>query len=211
MRRIETGALLAGAFAAGRAKYPHLSESWVWISHRIGGRLPDSLLSLSMQRDGETDLLIRCLEDEMVEHLKRPQEHSMFVGHYLNMLSSYWVGGFYESLRLLRERGLVEQTVEFSSAFKDFELVRIPLEKHEIAKDRALAEPFVLMRRPPKGDHTDTYTYDPKDSKRAHIMPMGLSARGSTMWHVIDLRENNSRWIERRSLSDRLIDLWKQN
>jgi hypothetical protein len=39
-------------------------------------------------------------------------------------------------------------------------------------------------------------------------MPSGFSARGSVMWQVIDLRAKTERWIERRDLSDRILDRW---
>jgi hypothetical protein len=74
-----------------------------------------------------------------------------------------------------------------------------------IAKDRDITTPLQMVRR---GDTAASYVYDPKDRKRAHIMPGGLSERGSTMWEVIHLRGNTSYWIERRRLSDQILKLW---
>jgi hypothetical protein len=82
------------------------------------------------------------------------------------------------------------------------------LEKHEIAKDRSLIAPLTLVRQPPK-EHDKPHVYTPGDPSRSHIMPSALSARGSMMWNAIDVKGRGSKWIERRSLSDQIVDLWK--
>lgn len=96
----------------------------------------------------------------------------------------------------------------FDKILKSFELIRIPMEKHEIAKDRVLSKPLDLRRIPANDSTNDSFTYDPKDNKRTHIMPMSVSDRGSPMWMVTDVKLNNSYWIERRNLSDQIISLW---
>jgi hypothetical protein len=54
-------------------------------------------------------------------------------------------------------------------------------------------------------DQTDGYVFTKDDPQRSHIMPIGISARGSVVWQAIDVRADAVRWIERRSLSDRMI------
>jgi hypothetical protein len=206
---MQVGALLARAFAAARDTHKELNTTWIGISARIGSQLPASLLMVSIQREGELDLLLRCMEDDMSELTTKGGNDSLFVGHYLNVMTAYWIGGVYEIFRLLRERSLVEKGELFSAVFKDLELVRIPLEKHEIAKDRTLKEPLLMIKRPPNNDATDNYTYKSDDTRRAHIMPTGISARGSIMWEVIDLKNNAARWVERRTISDQILQLWK--
>lgn len=203
------GLHLTQAFSVARAQYPELSATWVRIAHRVSGRLPSSLLSVSLQRDGEVDLLVRSIEDEVAAQKEQTEGIGLFVPHYCAIMSSYWIGGVYETFRLLRERHLADEGEVFLAVLGDLELVRITLEKHEIAKDRTLKEPISLVRQPPKNDASDHYSYIPGDDKRSHIMPTGLSSSGSVMWQVIDLKNNTSRWIERRSLSDLIIDLWK--
>src|SRR5260370_37305998 len=51
--------------------------------------------------------------------------------------------------------------------------------------------------------------YDPKDPSRFHIMPKGVSARGSAVWLALDVRNSRQHWIERRDLADRLLSLLK--
>jgi hypothetical protein len=89
----------------------------------------------------------------------------------------------------------------------ELRLLRIPLEKHEIAADRKLTEPLRMHRQPPNNDDTDSYEYSNNDARKAHIMPTGISSRGSVMWQVIDLQSNSSYWLERRDLSERIVAL----
>lgn len=132
----------------------------------------------------------------------------MFESHYQKMLSELWVGSIYETVRLIVERSPEVATNEVCALAEDLRLLRVPLEKHQIAHDRKLDAPLQLQKQPPNNDQTDLYEYDKADPKRAHIMPSGLSSRGSVGWHVIDLISGQDRWIERRELSDRMIALW---
>ena len=81
---------------------------------------------------------------------------------------------------------------------------------HNAAKDRLLDQPLQLISKPAKGDPTDIYSYVPGDRTRAHIMPMGISSRGSMMWQAIDVRSEDAPWIERRALSDQILELWSK-
>jgi hypothetical protein len=203
------GTMLQEAFHRASAEYPELAAAWVKISFRVGSRLPQSALVATLQRDGQVDVLLRCIEDELAAATRKNQsEKGVFVFHYMNTLASYWLGGMYETCRLLRERKLAEEGDLFAAIFHKLELVRMPLEKHEIAKDKGLKQPLQMQRQPPNNDDTDLYLYDPEDQKRAHIMPMGASDRGSVMWKVIDLKNQSELWVERRAISDQVLELW---
>ena len=196
-------------FTLAKSRQSDLYQLWVQITARVGGRLPASLLMTNIQRDGEIDLLLRCLEDEEVQRISSGAEPGLLDAHYLMMFSVFWIGSMYETFRLLRQRKRADTSPIFHEILKDLELLRIPLEKHEIAKDRELKEPLAMVRSPPNNDATDYYSYDPKDHSRSHIMPAGLSKSGSFTWQVIDLKANTGRWIERRGLSDKILALWK--
>jgi hypothetical protein len=203
--------LVATAFALATQSQPELSKAWIQVSFRLGGALPNSLLILSLQRDGNLDLVLRCMEGERAATDQHSEQAGLFEVHYQKMLSELWVGSLYESLRLLIvERKLIPDTDEIRLLAEDFRLLRIPIEKHEITSQGQLTAPLQLQRFPPNNDHTDIYKYDKADPQRSHVMPSGLSSRGSIMWQVIDLKNNQERWIERRSLSDRIIALWGQ-
>jgi len=127
---------------------------------------------------------------------------------YQGMFSNIWIGSVYEFVSLLKIRKLLDHSPQFEALAHDLRLLRVPLEKHEIAADRKLAEPLTMKRLPPSTNNTDTYTYSKNSATRAHIMPFGLSSRGSMTWEVIDIISNTTRWIERRALSERIMELW---
>lgn len=202
--------LISTSFHAARSKYGTLNQSWIAASFSIGGRLPHSLLTASVQRDGELDPVLRCMEDEQALLALKETDDNQFGFHYQKMLSELWVGSLYETLRLLIERKLAPSNDKFKRLAHEFRLLRIPLEKHELAGDDRLTEPLVMQRLPAKGDNSDYYTYPKgRDPTRAHIMPSGISARGSVMWQVIDLHTSTSIWLERRHLADRFLSLWQ--
>jgi hypothetical protein len=203
--------LLQEAFREANAKYPHIAAKWVRASFRVGGRLPNSLLSVSLQREGQFDVLLRCLEDELAPQIRGGAEADIYGGHYMNMLAAYWIGGMYETCRLLNDRQLGDEGEPFATIFRHLELVRVIIEKHEIPKDRVLREPLGLQKYPTYDGLKDTYVYDKADPSRAHIPLLGASEYGSAMWQVIDLRDNTEFWVDRRSLSDQILELWTDN
>jgi hypothetical protein len=206
---MEIGTAVANAFRLAQTRYPELHEEWIRISFRVGGRLPKSLLSASIQRDGTVDLLLRCMEDEQARATATNTKTGMFNFHYQKMLSDYWIGGIYESFGTLRRRKLADAAAAFEQIFSDLESIWVPLEKHELPKDWSLKAPLTMGRNPRNNNSTDLYVYDPKDNKRAHIMGAAITRNGSVIWHVIDLKTENDRWVERRDLSDRILALWK--
>jgi hypothetical protein len=56
--------LITAAFILARSRYPELDKTWVSISVRVGGLLPNSLLMASVQRTVELDMVLRCMEDD---------------------------------------------------------------------------------------------------------------------------------------------------
>ena len=167
---------LMAAFAEARTQYPQIEKVWIGASYSWGCRLPNSLLMMSVNDAGQLDVVIRSMEDEFDDD---PNQHVAL--SLLRMLSSQWISTGCEVLRVLRERNL-DPSAELPGLEHDFRLVRVTLQKHEIA-------------------------FDPKDSQRGHIMPTGLSARHSVTWHVTDGRSLESRWVERLALSDRFLSL----
>jgi len=201
------GQLVTAAFRAAAAQNPELQQAWINKSHRLGSLLPDSLLTASIQQAGELDMLIRCLEAEPLSDADIPSDLDIFSLHYRTMLSTLWVGKMYEICRVLDKRNLMSASQEIESLSYYLKLLRIPLEKYEIANDKKLPEDVPMVRLPPSGEERDNYTYSRKELTKAHIMRSGLSERGSQMWEVVDALSQKSYWIERRSLSDRFLAL----
>jgi hypothetical protein len=132
---------------------------------------------------------------------------SLYAFNYQCIMSSQWVGSAYEIMRLISARRLSSAMgSEFPRLHRDFEVVRVPLEKHEIARDQKAHASLLMQHRGEDGPDGELYHYRYDDPQRAHIMPMGVSSRGSIMWHALDLVANEARWIERLSLSERFLD-----
>jgi hypothetical protein len=203
-----TMSIVAAFRRAGQRNRP-LHESWVKVSFRAGSVLPQSQLSVSIQRAGELDLVLRCMEDDHSEAMQLEKDTpELFLFHYQLLLSELWIGSVYEILRLIKEHSGPLCDSDVAAVAHDLRLLRIPLEKHQIAQDRILTESLRMQRFPPNGNETDIFEYSKTDPKRSHIMPISLSPRGSCMWQVIDLAANSSFRIERREISERILKLW---
>lgn len=198
--------LILSGYQLASKQQEAVTQSWVTGSHRLGSALPGSLLIVSIQRAGRLDTVLRCMEDEYTSVALR-EEIRPWVAESLASLSEMWIGQVYEIVRLTRERKLIADSDFLEALAHDFRLLRIPMEKHEIAQDRSLMAPVLMSRTPAAEDDAD-YHYDKKDPLRAHIMPTGISQRGSIQWLAIDISAALSqRWIERRDLSDRILQL----
>ena len=150
-------------------------------------------------------MLCRSLEDEVVR-MPAPLGNIDRRLNYLVALSNHWIGAAYAITFAFSSRDLFKTEAGFQDIAEDLRIIRVQLEKHEIASDRDLDEPLDLQTDPGQGGITKQFQYDPKNRLRAHIGRSGVSARGSVTWEVIDVRANNAmRWLERRELSDRLL------
>lgn len=209
---------IATAFQIARAKYNVEHVSWTNLSARLAGRFSLPIAMISLQRQGDLDLLLRCMEDEFQANKaaevadKLGLDHTF---HYQMMLSESWVVSCYEIVRAFRQRDDegnlgadgVSALAAFKSIFADLELLRMPIAKYEIAKDGRMKEPLTMRAIPPNNDATDEHIYDKKDPTRSHTMPTGMSGRGSAMWLVLDHSVPREYWVERRDLADRLLAL----
>jgi hypothetical protein len=209
---------IRSAFHIAKAKFNVEHASWTNLSARLAGRFSLPVAMISLQRQGDLDLLLRCMEDEFQSNKAAETADKSgedFTFHYQMMLSESWVVGCYEILRAFRQRDDdgnlgadgVSALTTFKSIFADLELLRMPIAKYEIAKDNRMKQPLNLRAIPPNKDATDNHVYDKKDPARSHIMPAGISGRGSMMWLVLDHTVPREYWVERRDLADRLLAL----
>jgi hypothetical protein len=196
------------AFRQAAAQNPSLHKAWISISYLVGGLLPASLLMVSIQRVGELDILLRCMEDEFAPSDENSGEEEVLAPNYQLMLSEMWVGAVYEIFRLLAEREIGTRGAAFEALAHDFRLLRIPMEKHEIAADRKITGPLIMQSRADASGTVGQYEYSSHSKLKAHIMPAGISPRGSAMWHVTDVQAKSACWLERRGLSERVVALW---
>jgi hypothetical protein len=210
---------ITSAFFIARTKYPDLHSGWIDLSGRLSGRFSLPVAEINLQQQGDIDLLIRCMEDEFVPERARVSSNILgFSSHYQMMLSEAWIIGCYEILRAFRQRDRelkrqghpasnISDTQTFRALILDFELLRMPIAKFEIADDRHIGGGVLKMvRYPPNGNATDQYNYIYADPARSHLMPKGISQAGSATWYAVD-NTGTERWLERRNLSDRLLSL----
>ncbi|MFP3479732.1 MULTISPECIES: hypothetical protein [Burkholderia] len=199
---------LTNAFVLANQRFSELRARWIEVSFAIGGLLPESLLTVSVQRSGDLDVLVRALEDERASpHWDARADLSGDAISRLVMLSELWVGSAYEIVRLLEERKLVPASVDFRKLHDELRAIRVPVMKHEIARDKKLKAPLEFQRVPSRvGD--EPYIYAKDDATRSLILPTGISERGAVMWHTIDGIDLSELWLERRRLSDAFLAFW---
>lgn len=197
--------LIEGAFLLGRQRNQDLARRWVAASFHIGGLLPRSSLTVSVQRVGELDIVIRCMEDEL--KTQDPNEIG-FKLNYLVTLSEIWIGSAYEIVRLLSERELAPQNAKFQTLSHELRLLRVPIEKHQIAADNRIDGEIVLETGPVGSDNIKEYVYKKEDKDRSYVVPTGITERFSVEWVAIDTQNGRSFWIERRYISDKFLSIW---
>ncbi|MBL8708081.1 MAG: hypothetical protein JNL25_02710 [Rhodospirillaceae bacterium] len=198
--------MLADAYALSLSRQPHLNASWVGAGVRVGAKLPTSSLIMSVQQIGRIDILLRCLEEDCLAD-QSMSSYSPFSFDLQSLLSNQWISASYEVCRLLISRKL-DDSPAFKSIARDLKLIRIPIDKHEIAEEQRIGGSLRFKRYPAQADDTEEHTYSPSDPTRSHIMPSGVSARGSIQWLVTDTKSMQSYWLERVSLADRLLEHW---
>ncbi|WP_347359095.1 hypothetical protein [Bdellovibrio sp.] len=205
---MNTSTLLSGAINNANHTQSDILSRWIKISHKIGSRIPRSLLSSNIQNEGKVDVLLRSLEEESTKRPQGSDQVNLLTFDIQSILSDYWIGGIYEIFRLLRARRLADETPLFAEVFYDLELLRMPIEKLEIAKDSKLKIPPLFLPRNPQTEDQPV-AYDPKDNLRAHIMPKFYNQNtGSISWIAFDATDLTEKSISRQSISDRILQLW---
>jgi hypothetical protein len=203
---------LRNAFLVARAKYQNQHREWTNLSYLLSGRFSLPPATMSVQRNGDLDLLLRCIEDECEANKAAEFADSLgvdFTFHYQVMLSETWVVGCYEIFRSFRQRDKdrklgpegVSNLASFKSIIADLECLRMPLAKYEIAKDKEMNKPMVMEPFQSNNDAVQHYVYGKDNPSRYHIMPAGMSVRGSMMWLALDHKASRQYWIERRELA----------
>jgi hypothetical protein len=194
-------ATISAAFAAARIKYHPLHLLWRDVSIRIGSHLPNSRLTISVQRVGDLDLLIRAMESEF-----SPTTDLIDAHHNQLTLSELWVSSTYEIMRVIRARKLGPENGDLPGIAQQLKLLRIPMDKYEIADDKKLPAPLRMQTQPDELGTISEHVYDKGDASRSHVLPVTISERGSAMWYVIDGASQSAQWIERVGLADRILD-----
>ncbi|MDE0251215.1 MAG: hypothetical protein OXK72_09480 [Gammaproteobacteria bacterium] len=216
-------ALVNDAFDQAIRQDQKLYESWIDISTQLGGRaLPFSLLGPSVHDIGTLDLVLRCMESETkavfnLDSASRNEYEDQFhLAHWCqDMFSKIWISEIYEVFRLLKTRKLIQGNSAFYELENHLRLLRIPFDKHEIAKEDRLKDKPLLKKdlefkhgTSPLNRYSE---YDSKDRRRVYSLESRNSPRGSIEWRTLDLETGNPVWLERLSLSDRVLEIFQNN
>jgi hypothetical protein len=202
------GQLIVSAFTMSRAAHPALNQRWITASFRVGGLLPRSMMPVTIQRVGEIDALCRSLEVELLINPSPPSDMDAR-NNYLMLFSELWVSQAYSVCYVLWDRDLLV-TEEFKTLYNDLRMLRVQIEKYELPSDNKMKSPMAFINFPQSEDEgrQSEYVYDPKDSRRAHIGRTGLSASRSVMWEVTDHKSQSSRWLDRRDVANRMLEMF---
>ena len=205
--------LILEAFGQAIQQHVELYKSWMDITILLGGKaLPFSLLGLSVHDIGALDLVLRCMENETKAVIDKARINGSKVelpdGYwYQETLSRIWISEIYEVFRLLKKRNLVRENSTLDELANHLRLLRIPFDKHEIAKDRKLKEQ--VRGTSVLNTYGNPSRYDSDDPRKVYSLHSRDTARGSIEWKVLDLDTGQSVWLERLSLSERVLELFQ--
>ena len=189
---ISVSDLIEEAFDQALRQDQKLYESWIDISTQLGGRiLPFSMLGPIVHDIGALDLVLRCMENETKAAIDSARENGtraeLPMAHwYQNMLSKIWVSEIYEVFRLLKERELTQKNDTFYELENHLRLLRVPFNKHVLAKDRKLKkhpnsikEQALIRETSALSIFGDRSGYDSNNPRRAYSPDSRNSPRGS--------------------------------
>lgn len=199
--------LLTAAFAFSAAEFPEFHADWIKVSFKILRYVPGKPLTPTVQRCGRLDVLLRSLEIGAVDRVAAQDDNDVMSFDHQEYLSELWIGGAYEICRLAREANIMKDN-DFDLLAHQLRLVRVPLEKMQIAADNALTAPLQMIQGEEGAENARLYTYTKGDPNRAHMLPTGMSRRGSASWHVIDIPAKKSYWVERQEISDLFLKVF---
>lgn len=201
LKNLKVRQIVCQAFYCSAIKHSDEHKRWVNLSHDLGSRIAEGAV-LSIQCLGDLDIIVRAMEDELVEQGFAEPDVMEFPALTLQShLSDVWVGGAYEIFRLAKSR--LQEDAEAVQLHDALRLLRIPLEKYELPKDDKLKD--VVRMAPLGGGEDDVRIYDKNDKSKSHLIPRSLSNLGSAMWLAIDIANQSQHWLERRDLSDAIL------
>lgn len=199
--------MIIAAFTQSATIQKDILNLWIKASYNIGGLLPTSGLSISVQSIGQIDILLRSMEDEFSSN---PHQSHGFEINYQKIFSEFWVGSAHEITRLLRWRNLAPDNNDFKVLLRNLELLRMPLDKHEISSDKKLTAPLIMQRFPEEPGDIDII-YDKNNMNKSITMPSSITESGSITWYVLDTNTKKQFWLSRRFLSDCFINIFTKN
>lgn len=191
--------LIDAAFEVSRDQQSSIHKQWISLSHRMVKIAPQPIYQ-SIQNVGMLDLVLREMERQcLLQH-----DASLLSHHYQLIFSELWLGSAFEVFRIIKE--INPDNLQAREIHDILKLVRIPIEKLQIADDKKLNSPMVLTREGNSNVPELDVIYDKNDPLRSITLPRFLSENGSLIWQVLDVKSKGTASIERLYLSDRILN-----
>ena len=193
---------LEEAFKQSLSQHGDIFESWRKASHRIGGKLfPDTLLEASIQNIGWIDILLRSLEDE-IKIAILDGNTNLLLGKQM-MLSQMWISDTYEIFRNIKSNEMLKENKIFKELEHHLRLLRVPIDKHQIASDHYLKKkPQLIQVKPANDNGVGQYEHH---SGEPYKLVTKLTGRGSLFWETVDGKTGKAITFERLYLSERIL------
>lgn len=195
MESLRAKDVLGALFSLSAGRNGHVQSKWISLSRKLGSSLPVASI-FTIQSIGNFDLILRALEEEFQPSPTVDLSLTLQYG-----LSASWIGNAYEVFRVAKN--LRGDDIEAKEIHDLLLFLRVPLEKYQIAQEKHLKEPLVLGLA--GGSLAETRIYDKKDDHRSFTIPSQISNRGSAEWLAVDTENRKQFWLDRLTLSDRIL------
>lgn len=178
------------------AQNSEVFRNWINLSKKLYPNIATGSI-LTLQNIGNIDVMLRALESEL-------DGSAHGIDPILTLqsgLSELWVGSAYEVFRIAKNKMPDDHAAK--KIHDQLRLLRMPLEKYEVAGTDKLKEPLQMVKS--DGTAEEMSPYDNNDSGKEYMMPSRISSNGSIEWNTFCSVENKSLWIERLKLSDEIL------
>jgi hypothetical protein len=170
---------------------------------------------LRYQSDVDIDIWLREMEGEFAKQANKEAENLIHIlGFTLqHTLTRYWVLSMYEMLRVAKNSSNGKGDTKIQRLYREFQVVRVPITKLEIANDKKLPGPIKLEADNHMGGpfRLDIYFPHPGPGERKqqyHPTTLIDPQTGSLGWNIIDAENGLVRNVFRRDLSDRVLGFY---
>lgn len=199
--------LLQSAYTLGITKQVQTHEKWIATSFKLASIAGNAHLAAT-QQVGRLDLLLRQVENEKLEKMRRgPLSEVDFTLELQFSLSTSWLLRTYEIARAGKEqlKRLGEANPKLIALERRLAIARMPIAKGQIQGMDIAANkqnPPILVR---VGDAVST-PYQPDGS---YIVPSSIcSNTGAIVWYPVDMKSRKTIAICRRDVSDALLAIF---
>lgn len=183
-------------YAAAVAQNQEVFQNWIKLSEKLYPNIATGSI-LTLQNIRNIDVILRALESELDASTPGIDPILTLQGG----LSELWVGSAYEVFRIAKNKMPADHAAK--KIHDQLRLLRMPLEKYEVAGTSNLKEPLQMVKS--DGVAGEMSLYDKNDSSKEYMMPSRISPNGSIEWNTFCSVENKSLWIERLKLSDEIL------